>query len=73
MTVINILEYKWVFKHTSSTEFEEDVPRHIVGQIGQNYSSFSCFFNRITLNPNKEKIPVDIHLAVLIVYNARGR
>ena len=69
MRIINVLVNKGVFKHLAGAESDEEVPCHIVGEIGQDNSSTTSLLYRTAVDLDKVEVAVDINLAVLVVHN----
>lgn len=68
MTVVSVLENIRVFQHFRARKLHKEVPRHIVSQVSHHDCSLTSFLHRRTLYFAEVNIPVDIHLAISIVY-----
>ena len=61
-----------VFEHLARAELDEEVPRHVVGEISEHYGSSSGFVDCATVNLEEVEVSVDVHLAVLVLQDASG-
>ena len=73
MCLVDSLVDKWVFKHMSSCQPDEQVSCHIVSQVSHNSSALTSFLYCCTLYFQEVEISIDVHLATFIVKHVCSR
>ena len=65
--VVNVLVDEGVFQHLAGGKLDEEVARHIVGQVGQHTGASPGFFHSAAVNLQEVQVTIDVHLAVLVL------
>ena len=72
MRIVDVLVNEWIDKHLASAELHKEMPRHIVGQIGHDDCAPPSLINSATVDLQEVETSVDVHLALVMINNARG-
>lgn len=70
--IIDVLMDKWVFKHFAGRQLNEQVSSHVISEESHDDGAPSRLFDSTTVYLQEVQAAVDIHLAILVLQNARA-